>query len=551
MDIQLFVEVLLVEIVEPLPALLEPNDKQPKVLQVEGFQDDFHWSDVSSDDDENVDGGGNVHDDLDGDGEVHAEVHVDGDGDGDVDVDGGRDVHVDVNNDEEVHAEVDGESNLFQEDNVVGDNESEDVAESGAILSNFEHNSEEMGESGNDDVVSRMSRNIKQNEFKYRANGKINFKVTNPGSMTKLRVIREIVPPTSKFKRFFLSFAAQKKGFLYGSRHFIGIDGCHLKVHYGRVLLLVVSMDANSGVFPLAICIYEVENNDSWGFFLSVLHDFLGDVDDVTFMRDRQKGVHLRNLFWGVSRASNRLDFIAAIGKVREVDEDAYKQILQNKPDKWSLYSFDPVAKSNHLTNNMSEVFNAWLGKDRELPILSLLELCRIRISRVPCVHVVSYLLHMNVNNFEEHVDDKLRITTYMQTYAHMIHLVPDKSTCPDVSGKKLWPPYKHAKSSRPAKARKKIQLRNPTIKGSTHLDVVFAMEWAITKDLARRIELLQIKGKAIRTYVATMTIVASRARFAASSTNAASSSQNNAPQSHSTGGSKHIKFHTVIRPNI
>ncbi|KAJ0018801.1 hypothetical protein Pint_10550 [Pistacia integerrima] len=167
------------------------------------------------------------------------------------------------------------------------------------------------------------------------------LQVTNLGLMTELRVIREIVPPTPKFKKLFLSFAAQKKRFLDGCQHFIRIDGCHLKGHYGGVLLLAVSIDANSGVFPLAIRICEVENNDSWGFFLSVLHDFLGDVDDATFMSDRQKG------------------------KVREVDEDAYKWILENKPDKWSLHAFDPIAKSNHLTNNMSEVFNAWLGEDR------------------------------------------------------------------------------------------------------------------------------------------------------------------------------------------
>ncbi|KAJ0054128.1 hypothetical protein Pint_01509 [Pistacia integerrima] len=50
-------------------------------------------------------------------------------------------------------------------------------------------------------------------------------------------------------------------------------------------------MDANSGIFLLAICVCEAENNDSWGFFLGLLHDFLGDLEHVTFMSDRQKGI--------------------------------------------------------------------------------------------------------------------------------------------------------------------------------------------------------------------------------------------------------------------
>ncbi|KAJ0053177.1 hypothetical protein Pint_01757 [Pistacia integerrima] len=299
------------------------------------------------------------------------------------------------------------------------------------------------------------------------------------------------------------------RGFLEGCRHFIGIDGCHLKGHFGGVLLSAVSIDANSGIYPLALCICEIENNESLGFFLSLLRDFLGDVDPVIFMSDKQKdilnalekhwpnartrycvrhvyanfiqkisGIHLRNLFWAMSKASNRVDFVAAMGKV----------------------------------------FNAWLGDNKELPILSLLEMYRMRvmkrmqcrfqagtdwvtplppvvhkkinrltesvrcvevvycrsnefeISGVPCVHAVSCLLHMNVKNFKEHVDEKLRILMYMQTYAYMIHHVPDKCTWLDVNDEKLWPPYKHAKSGRPAKARKRDPTEEPKNKRvSTH----------------------------------------------------------------------------------
>ncbi|KAK3229525.1 hypothetical protein Dsin_001406 [Dipteronia sinensis] len=50
----------------------------------------------------------------------------------------------------------------------------------------------------------------------------------------------------------------------YLRRPFIGVDGCHLKGPFGGVLLLAMSLDANSGLFPLAICICEKETNNSW-----------------------------------------------------------------------------------------------------------------------------------------------------------------------------------------------------------------------------------------------------------------------------------------------
>lgn len=115
--------------------------------------------------------------------------------------------------------------------------------------------------------------------------------LTNPRSMVVLKEIREEISYSPRFHRYFLSFAAPKKGFLKGCRNFVGIDGCHLKGHFGGVLLFVVVIDVNCGIFPLVICICEVENKDMWGFFIKLLHDFLGDIESITFMSDRQEGI--------------------------------------------------------------------------------------------------------------------------------------------------------------------------------------------------------------------------------------------------------------------
>ncbi|KAK3229971.1 hypothetical protein Dsin_001852 [Dipteronia sinensis] len=98
---------------------------------------------------------------------------------------------------------------------------------------------------------------------------------------------------TSIFERIFVSFKAQKKGFMEGCRPFLGIYGCHLKGPYGGVLLSAVALDANSSLYPLAYCICEGETLLSWSWFLEQLRLFLKYPEDkpICFMSDRQRRV--------------------------------------------------------------------------------------------------------------------------------------------------------------------------------------------------------------------------------------------------------------------
>ncbi|KAK3230758.1 hypothetical protein Dsin_002639 [Dipteronia sinensis] len=67
-----------------------------------------------------------------------------------------------------------------------------------------------------------------------------------------------------KAKHIALNELAQDyaKCFRYLRRPFIGVDGCHLKMAFGGLLLSAVFLDANSGLFPLAVCICEKETQD-------------------------------------------------------------------------------------------------------------------------------------------------------------------------------------------------------------------------------------------------------------------------------------------------
>ncbi|KAH9680282.1 SWIM-type domain-containing protein [Citrus sinensis] len=207
---------------------------------------------------------------------------------------------------------------------------------------------------------------------------------------------------TTHFDKFVLSFPAVRDGFNSGCRPFIGIDGCHLKGPYKGILLSAVALDANNSIFPLAVCICGVENTT-----------FIGDTRQLTIMCDRQKGIqnalafefpnaHVRycgrhilsNLkakhplsdfkaqFWAAARASSKRSFEEAMEDVKKADVAVYETLRKLPAKYWSQHAFDNQCKTDHVTNNMTESFNAWLGVQRNLPILTMLEWMRKKIMK-------------------------------------------------------------------------------------------------------------------------------------------------------------------------
>ena len=85
----------------------------------------------------------------------------------------------------------------------------------------------------------------------------LSVRETNLGSVVKIAV-EPRVNLNPQFKRIFICLDAMKKGFVKGCRPWFGIDGCHLKGPYSGILLSVVSLDANRGMFPIAITVVEV-----------------------------------------------------------------------------------------------------------------------------------------------------------------------------------------------------------------------------------------------------------------------------------------------------
>lgn len=115
--------------------------------------------------------------------------------------------------------------------------------------------------------------------------------VSNPGSTVSLLTHRVNESDHATFKAFYCCFKSCKEGLLAGCRPVLGLDGCFLKGLLKGELLAAVGRDGNNQMFPVAWAIVEVENTDSWTWFLDLLrHDVrTAHGEGWTLISDRQK----------------------------------------------------------------------------------------------------------------------------------------------------------------------------------------------------------------------------------------------------------------------
>lgn len=225
---------------------------------------------------------------------------------------------------------------------------------------------------------------------------------SNPGSAFYLNIVN------NHFSTCYMSLDACKRGFLYGCRPLICLDGCHIKTKFGGQILTAVGIDPNDCIYPIAIGVVEVESLASWKWFLQTLKIDLG-IDNTypwTIMTDKQKGLipaveqvfpesehrfcvrHLwsnfrdagfkgdilKNQLWACARSSTVNRWNHNMDKMRELDQEAYEWLEKMPPKTWVRAFFSEFPKSDLLLNNNCEVFNKYILEAREMPILSMLQ---------------------------------------------------------------------------------------------------------------------------------------------------------------------------------
>ena len=129
------------------------------------------------------------------------------------------------------------------------------------------------------------------------------IKVTKVKSKVILQTEITELNTQPKFKRIYVSYNAQKVGFLEGCRPLVGLDDCHLIGKFGGQILSATSRNGNDNNFPIALGVVEQENKDSWVWFLQIFADDIRRPDELNlvFILDAKKIIQftclLRYLF--------------------------------------------------------------------------------------------------------------------------------------------------------------------------------------------------------------------------------------------------------------
>ncbi|XP_021754555.1 uncharacterized protein LOC110719884 [Chenopodium quinoa] len=177
----------------------------------------------------------------------------------------------------------------------------------------------------------------------------------NPGSGCNVVVDGIDRPEPPLFMRMFICLRPLRDGFAKGCRPLIGLDGCHLKGAFPGQILVAVAKDGNNNLFPLAWATVEIENQETWGWFLeSLMSMFTHDQGaGLTIMSDRQKGLikamadvipkaeqrfcvrHIwanfklnftgstfKELFWRAARATTIFEHEIAMESIKFLDEE-------------------------------------------------------------------------------------------------------------------------------------------------------------------------------------------------------------------------------------
>ncbi|KAK4394368.1 hypothetical protein Sango_1907600, partial [Sesamum angolense] len=158
---------------------------------------------------------------------------------------------------------------------------------------------------------------------------------------------------------------------------------------YGGQLLVAVGRDGNDNMFPIAMAVVQVENRDTWGWFVGELLDDIGGMgtNKWSFISDRQKdlvealkdlvpesehrfclrhmyenfkmkfkSVELKEYFWKAASTANKREFDGFMKKIEELDpnikaevETASEWLRKINPQHWARPHFPVQSKCDIL----------------------------------------------------------------------------------------------------------------------------------------------------------------------------------------------------------
>ncbi|KAL0355548.1 UNVERIFIED_CONTAM: hypothetical protein Sradi_4001700 [Sesamum radiatum] len=233
---------------------------------------------------------------------------------------------------------------------------------------------------------------------------------SNPGTVVEWLHLDTDILGTKMLNYVFWAFRPCIEGFRY-CRNLISIDGTHLYTKYKHKLLVVVTLDANQQILPIAFALVDEESLASWRWFLEMLvkHLMLDDDDRICLISNRHsglinainfvpaftfpRGVHhfclryicsnfntkykniqLKDLCWRAGAEQNVRKFERIMEEIRGLNEEAFDWLQRIDNAQWTL-SHDGGWRTGILTTNMSECINGVLKGSRRFPIIAIVRI--------------------------------------------------------------------------------------------------------------------------------------------------------------------------------
>ncbi|XP_078168519.1 uncharacterized protein LOC144563019 [Carex rostrata] len=245
------------------------------------------------------------------------------------------------------------------------------------------------------------------------------IQVTNPGTKVEWWSESTADPNVRTFKGLAWAFAPALEGFKH-CRPVIGIDSTILCGKYGGSMFLAVSYDADGQVLPLAFAVIEVEDDESWSWFMRWLRTEVVGPRLLCVISDRKDSIlrlfdqpdsgwctgtgqafhrycsrylcenvksafkkdDLVKLVRWVSRQNQPNKFRLGMLRIMEINREAYNWLVKvgTKPEEESAYHLwalceDGGYRYGIMTVNWNECAFNIFPRIQELPITALVEL--------------------------------------------------------------------------------------------------------------------------------------------------------------------------------
>ena len=97
-------------------------------------------------------------------------------------------------------------------------------------------------------------------------------------------------------------------------------------------------------------------------------------------MRNTHPGKVVHKYFWIACKAYNEGKFNWAMNKLRDARPAAYRWLMEIPLEMWDRHKFDRSLKNDHVTSNVAESFNAWIGEFRGKPVYECMDGIRAKL---------------------------------------------------------------------------------------------------------------------------------------------------------------------------